>query len=936
MKKNVLFLMYFLFLLSMMQAQSQRVKGIIIDTKDKKPLTGAMAMIPNTAYGALADENGNFELVTDTVKLPFTLVISYLGYADKKVLIDATNANAQLTILLEATGVSGSEVTVLGSRVSESVQQSAASIQKINAATIRATASGDFYEGLKTLKDVDILTPSLGFRTFNTRGFNSTSPVRVMQLIDGVDNQAPGLNFPVGNLMGATDVDLQSVEIITGPASALYGPNAFQGVISMTTKDPYLNQGLSVQLKGGSRNLLDGQFRYAKTFAKEKLALKLSGGYMSVKDWAANDKEMNTYGDISTNVDLGPIVRQLEATDSVKYSPLIGYLDFNQQAYPKKININAPGYLESALTDYNTNSLKLGGEVHYKIKDSLRVSFSYKYGKGTAVYQATNRYNIKDITFNQQKVELQGKNFFIRGYNTVENAGGSYDMIFAAINLSKIGITNYVKNYVSQYLETLVHLDSLDGDLGQGSAEQWMIDSARSAAAAVAGANAWLQPNTSEFEAAYDKIKNDANLATGAKFVDASSIQHVEGQYNFKQIKWLDLVAGANYRHYNPQSYGTIFSDTLLNRADTLADGSANLKAKFYNLSVHEVGGYVQAIKQVNDNIKLIASFRADKNQNFKPQFSPRGALVFTKGNHVIRAGVQSAFRIPTLQNQYILLDLAKIPVYDSTKSQTMNFGLRGNLSGNDNLYTIESTKAFVKDYLTNYEANASLLTQITLAPLRPERVMTYELGYRTSFQNRFFVDATGYYNHYQDFIGETRAVRPLNGKAGEDSGVDNILTNQYEVLQIPVNSENAVNAYGASVGMSYFVGKGINLTGNYTYSNLDSSKLDDAIIPGFNTPKHKFNLGIQGKEIWKGLGFNVAYRRQTAFYWQSTFGFGNIPAYGTLDAQVNYAFNRDKWNSVLRVGGSNLLGRTYRTAYGNPLIGRMIYVSWSFDLDKI
>ncbi|MBX7241302.1 MAG: TonB-dependent receptor [Bacteroidia bacterium] len=923
-------------------AQSLTITGTVKDKKTGDALSDATVTVAGT-FGSITDASGAFTVNTENLSPPFDIIISYLGYADHKesvtLLVSSTIDMGE--ILMEASFLQGNEVVVTGSRVAETVQQSPVSIQKINTLSIRSTASGDFYEGLANLKGVDIVTSSLGFRAFNTRGFNSTSPVRVVQFIDGVDNQAPGLNFPVGNLVGATDIDLQSIEIITGPASALYGPNAFQGVVSMATKNPFDFQGLTVQLKGGNRNLMDGQFRYAKAIGKnKKLAFKLSGSYSSVKDFEASDEITNRYGDFTTNQDLSAIVQgQVNGPDSVKYTNLLAYLDFNKQAYPGKIDITTPGYMEKDLTDYNTKSVKLGGEVAYKLKDSLQVSLSYKYGNGTAVYQGTNRYSINNITFHQQKLELTGKNFNLRAYNSIENAGDSYDLVFTALNLSKKGVENYVKNYLTTYFDTLLYHargGTTDPSVSPGEAKDWMIERAHSAAVAQAGTNAWLKPGTEAFTNQYNAIVTNANLSKGAKFTDASSLQHVEGQYNIplksKSINW---ITGGNFRRYNPQSYGTIFRDTLINRADTLENGAADLSAAFVPLSVWEIGAYTQAsAKFLKDKLNLIASVRADKNQNFLPQLSPRASLVFKQNYHIFRVSAQSAFRTPTLQNQFILLTLGQVPIIRN--DEFVNFRLEGNLLGHTNLYELESAKDFVQLYDSTYEYNDALLKTLTIPKLRPEQVRTIEVGYRTSFENKLFIDAVGYFNNYKNFIGEKRVISPTSkgAVAGEESGSDALITGNYEMLQIPINSTQTVTSYGAALGLAYYFGKGIAGNLNYTYSGIDSSKIvKDGIIPGFNTPAHKISVGISGNKVWKGFGFNINYRHQNKFYWQSTFANGWIPAYGTLDAQLNYAF--EKLHSVLRIGGSNLLNNRYRTAFGSPLLGRMGYVSWTFEFDK-
>ncbi len=910
------------------ELRNTTLKGKVVDTETREPLAGAQLQIRSKGVGTVADANGDFKLeVTFQGDESLDLEVSYLGYSP---LVLKVNAQSQgLAINLQSTAVLGAEVVITGSRVAESILESPVSIQKINISEIQGAASGDFYQSIGNLAGVDITTSSLGFKVVNMRGFNTTSPVRSVQFIDGMDNQAPGLNFPVGNLVGANDLDLQSVELISGAASALYGPNALQGVVSMTSKNPYDYQGLSIQLKGGSRNLLDGQFRYAHAFgAKERLGVKVTGSGMRVNDWHATDPVANTYGDISTTQDLSAIVQGLQYDQSLsqedrdKYIALNNYLDFNPNAYPGKVDINAPGYMEADLADYTAKSLKLAAGLHYKLRDSLEISYDYRLGNGTAVYQGTNRYSINNILFQQHKVELKGKHGFLRAYTTQENAGNSYDVVFTGINISKAGVANYVSEYLKSYFGTL---DSLTNGF-DGDAQPWIVDSAHTAAANAA-AQAWYQPGSSTYDSLFQAIKNDPDLQTGSKFVDRSSLQHIEGQYNF-DFKVLDVIAGANVRRYDPQSYGTIFRDTLINIGDTLPNGQNNPNGKYQDISQWEVGAYTQLTKRLlDDRLKLIASFRFDKNQNFKPQVSPRVSAVYSWRAHNFRISAQQAFRSPTLQNQYIQLDLGPIK-------------LAGNLDGRDNLYTLSSVQDFQDTYDSTFAIEPSLLKTIQLAPLRQEQIKSIEVGYRGIVRQKLFIDIGGYYSLYSHFIGEVRVVQPLHGAvAGQESGENALLTNSsgnqtYQVYQIPTNASQNVSSYGGTIALAYYVGKGISATANYTLAILDTTGLKDPIVPGFNTPKHKFNLGITGRNVWKGLGFSANFKWVDGFYWQSSFGDGAVPSYHLLDAQLSYEVT--DWKSTFRIGGSNLLHNVHREAYGSPMIGTMGYLSWTLDLKRI
>ncbi len=937
MKRLLQFTLLFFFtgLLSLaVSAQEKTITGKITDKKTKQPLIGANVVVKGTTKGATTDIDGKFSFKVDVTN-PVKLEISYVGYEKQEVVVN--NSTTTLDLAMTVLVVPGQEVVVSGSRVSEKILESPASIQKMSALEVREIASGDFYQGLSTMKGVDISTSSMGFQALNMRGFNTTAPVRMVQFVDGMDNQAPGLNFPVGNMVGLNDLDVNSVEVITGAASALYGPNAFQGVVSMSSKNPYDFEGLSIQLKAGSRNMADGQIRYAKVLDKKrKLAIKVTGSYFRATNWVANDSAANIYGDIETEQNLSAIVEQqqynMELTQEERddFIALNNYLGFNPVAYGGlgKRTINAPGYYEEDLADPIAKSMKAGVGLHYKIKDSLELSYNYRIGSGTTTYQGANRYSINNLMFQQHKLELSGKNFVVRAYSTQENAGDSYDIVFSGIGVSRAGVKNYIGEYLGAYFDTL---KVLTNDFSE-DAKVWMVDQASGYATQVADSLAWPKVGTFEFDSLLNAVKGNADLQEGSKFTDKSSLQHIEGQYNFDFIKWLNMQAGVSFRRYNPQSYGSIFSDTLKNPGDTLDNGSADLDADFVNLATYEYGGFLQLSKKVLKNkLNIMASFRADKNKNFEPQFSPRFSLIYTHKNSSFRISAQQAFRIPTLQNQYILLDLGPLT-------------LAGNLNGWDNLYTLNSVKDFKAQY-DSLDANGNyigsiepqLLKTINLPKLKPEQVQTIEVGYRGAIGGKLYLDLNVYYSIYKNFIGDIRVVQPEgSAKAGEESGEDAILTNSpdnatYTVYQLPMNATQNVASYGGTAGLVYYFSNKYSASANYTYADLNTDNLSDDIIPGFNTPNHKINVGVKGRKVVKNLGFSLNYQWVDNYTWQSTFGIGPVSSYRILDAQLSYEF--PKYYSTIRAGSSNLLNEKRREIYGGPQIGRMFYVSWLFEI---
>lgn len=344
--------------------------------------------------------------------------------------------------------------------------RSPVSVEKMDVRAIRETPAASFYEGLQNLKTIDIITSSLGFKIINTRGFMSTSNSRFVQFINGMDNQAPGLNIPVGNMVGISDLDAESVDIIPGAASALYDPNAFNGVINMISENPFDYQGFSAMVRLGVNHvdgrdaspspMYEGMVRYAKAI-NNRVALKVNLAYMKAHDWHANSTE---------NVD--PLSYAMEGNnpDNPAYNALNIYGDEAVTSLPiglfgLPVRVARTGYLEEDLVDYDTYSLKGDAALHYRVTEKVEAIYHYKYGAGTSVYQGANRYGIKNFVLQQHKLELRGTNFFARTYSTFENSGDSYDSRFLALNVNRSWKSDqqWFQEYAAAYMGVVPGLE---------------------------------------------------------------------------------------------------------------------------------------------------------------------------------------------------------------------------------------------------------------------------------------------------------------------------------------------------------------------------------------------------------------------------------------------------------------------------------------------
>jgi outer membrane receptor protein involved in Fe transport len=229
-------------------------------------------------------------------------------------------------------------------------------------------------------------------------------------------------------------------------------------------------------------------------------------------------------------------------------------------------------------------------------------------------------------------------------------------------------------------------------------------------------------------------------------------------------------------------------------------------------------------------------------------------------------------------------------------------------------------------------------LVQSDVAYIKPERVQTFEIGYKALLANRLLVDANYYFSSYNDFILNQVVMQPASPILGPDGKINpqaaaDLLTGNSHLFQLYTNATNRVTSQGATLGITYLLPHSLTLAGNITWAEYNLLNADPNDIPAFNTPKFRtiFTLGRNSSS--QNIGFNLAWRWQEAFYWTGTFNQlvpGRIDAYSVVDAQVSYKIHALR--SVLKVGGSNLLNNQVYQAYGSPSIGAVYYVSIIFD----
>lgn len=883
------------------------LKGIVKSSETKEGIPVVSIEITGTSKGTYSKANGEFELPLS--KFPTSLTFSSIGYESVEIVI---TDDSYKTINLTPKSDLGQEIVVSASRRSERALESPVSVERVNNTTIKNAPSASYYDIVANLKGVDVVTSSLTFKTPTTRGFNVSGSTRFNQIVDGMDNQAPGLNFSVGSVIGLTQLDVESMELLPGASSVLYGPGGMNGTLVINSKNPFKYQGLSLEVKEGLMHV-DGKQRPPSGFhnyalrwgqkVSEKFAFKIASEYIWAKDWAGVDYRnysrigtegtpiagnrltdpnydgINVYGD-ETTADIRQVLNGVASQAPF----LAGYIN---TLTSKPINVSRTGYNELDIIDPRTINFKVSGSLNYKISQKTEAILAGNWGTGNTVYTGSDRYSFKNLKVGQYKLEFNNPNWFLRAYTTQEDAGKSFNATITTRLTNEAwkasgGSTGWFAQYGQAFLNS-----KLNG----------MSDyNAHLAARAIADVG---RPDASsaEFRRLFDSVSSKPISSGGGLFIEKSDLYMLEGQYNLSQFtnKYFDLLVGGNYKRYVINSKGTLFVDS----AGTFG--------------INEFGAYIQASKELWDRVKLTLAGRYDKNQNFAGRFTPRAtALIRLAENNNLRLSYQTAYRFPSTQQQWINLFIGS------------NTWLIGGDPTFTTFYHFDTNPVY---YLTNLQTGS--LVKWDGKKYKPESVSSFEAGYKGLVaNNKLLIDVYGYIGRYKDFLTRTLLVQKKG--TGTLTAAD-ITAGTATIYSVPSNVPGVVKTYGFGLGIDYRLPHNFVIASNISSDNL--SEIPKEFESGFNSPKWRFNASLANTGFLhqQRAAFNITYRWQDTYYYNGDFANGQVPGINILDAQLSYKFPVLK--SVIKLGANNVLNQYYVNAIGNAQVGGLYYISIGYNL---
>lgn len=949
-------------------AQNTVISGTVKNSVDASHATSVSVTIKGTTEGTFTDQRGNFKISTGK-SLPLTIVISSVGFETKEV--EVTGNPEGLEIELTPTATLGEEVVVAATRTATKVMESPVSIERLSANNIRTSPATNYYDMIGQLKGVDITTSSLTFKTPSTRGFNFSGNTRFNQLVDGMDNQAPGLNFSLGSFVGLTELDVDNMELLPGASSALYGQGGINGTLLINSKDPFKYQGLSFQIKTGMNHVdkkqrsepgwyNDWSARWAKSF-NNRFAFKVGFQLLQAKDWIANstvdyDRRtrqinngtrqsdpnydgVNVYGDETNMRDNGYTMQSLAQLVQLQTQQGIlqatgGALDILQamnaalpaNATPAQIGAFI-GALPAALQPTVTNLVPFYFGLRNNVIPQTSASRT-GYAENQMINPNTVNFKLSGSLHYKFNSNLEA---VFAGYygtgNTVYTGSDRYALSGAKIGQYKLELKSkswFLRGYTTQENAGEAYNATITArrmnEAWKPSAtwfaqyvaafSQAKLSGADDATAYGAARTFADQGRPAAGSSDFRTLFNQVRttpIPAGGLFLDRSDLWVAEGQYNFKEV--IPFVE---------LIVGGSWKQYVLNSQGTLfIDYDGNIK-------INEYGAYGQLTKKLfNEHLTLSVSGRYDKNENFKGRFTPRAtALVKLAQDHNVRLSYQTAYRFPSTQQQYINLEIGGgqflLGGLPWIKDGSLPGGKTGPGLGTGNVIRINNAAQPIGTY--------------QYRELKPESVTSYEVGYKGLIAKKLMIDVYYYTGEYQNFLGRTSVAKLVSATQTQ---YYSIVENAATMSSLPDGSVKIdpikVKTSGYGIGFDYRLTSGLSFFINYYHDKLGDVPQD--FYAQFNTPKHRTNFGLGhagfGKD--KRVVFSANGRWQSAFLWEADFATGEVPAFFTLDAMIGYKF--PSINSLLKLAGTNVLNKYYLNAYGNPQIGGLYYISFAYNI---
>ena len=972
------FYFYYLILLGSVSAQF-KVSGKISDQRSGESLPGANVVLTGTNLGAAADAEGYFE-INNVPTGSYELMATFIGYETFKV---SLNVNAgqvasfqNMNIQLSVSAIQLQEYVVTASRGKrEKITDAPAAMSVISELKIRSESNPNLGDYFKNIKGVDFTASGMDSYNLSARGFNSSFSSRLLTLTDGRMANVPSLRLIAYNTIPITSDDVSQIEVVLGPSSALYGPNAHSGVVNIITKRPIQSLGTIVGYTTGSREFNKAQVRHAGKL--NNFSYKMSAVNFTAHDWEyiEDDEKKEHYRQWRTDGLDGEDLDDLfddgrafwDGWDIKVDRDGDGTID---TTYYKKDNIitdaNKDGIND--LPNFDIKNQRLDLRLDYDFSDDHFVSLNFGHAKATNInITGIGRYLANDWIYNFYQGRWIYKNWFAQAYLNTSNSGTTRNLRNGTIIRDESQFFHFQFQH-SLELKRLMNTQFVWG----GDYQRTM-------------------PET------FGTILPDG---TGGRNPISYKRDGKDNDGDGKVDEWDELFVTNEFGLYAQ-------SQTKLNSyLELVLAGRIDLHS---GLTDDENG-----FSFLNDPLD-------GSTANYIPQVSPKIGLLFKPTeNHTFRLTSAKAFNTPSSQGLYLDVKAAQYSIFSvmargnadgysffrDSLDNLMYWDVRANSKTEFQLAKLpQGAMLYIPAVLGRPGKEVSADDYRSISEIESETVWTHEFGYSGIVSDRFRVTFDLYNSTYSSFVSDLTFITPVvldtsqSGWYGIDNpdpeimgvvptmqrsnyvdGGDGVVGSRYipygsaeweDILALTViagvNGEQTniwqlsqaqrqgswmdvdqngdtlgayitddkwpisppiiftninygrVNLWGMDASIYAFLSKNITLDLNFSYIGKDKfyNRLTRDYDP-VNAPKFKVN-GKVSYIAEKGLFGNLGARYIPEFDWSAGVHYGTIESYFVIDGMLGFRFN-EQYDLLLNL--NNINNDLHREIIGGPKLG--------------
>jgi len=865
------------------------ISGLVMDNVNNVPISGANVEIRGESEGVSSKEDGSF---TITIKqaLPAKLVVTYLGYQLREIMIDRPTNNLLVSMMPGA--LIGQEVVVSVSRKREKVQEAPSAVDVIEQRELLADAVSNPFLSLRNKVGLDVTQTGVNGGHITLRGRSAVFQTETFVMSDYRNLILPGLGTLAYGQQPIDPIDLEKIEIVKGPGSALYGPGVEAGIVHFISKSPFDKQGTTFSFGAGTRNLLQASLRQAGVSENGKLGYKVTAYYRKANDWE---------------------IDRLDPTEASQFASF----------KPRVISSLTDKLVANTVPNYKVESMGVTGTLAYRPNDETTITSTAGWSVGKALFRTSQGvgYTAAPRPFAQTRVQ----------------SGGWFGQAFWSYQGGKDG-----KSYLyATGLTTITESHQFEGQL------QYTFDFGDEMINYVFGTDYRLNTVDTKgtvhgrWEAVDDYaifgIYGQAKMmiSSDVDFVGAARFDHFPALEKSSYSPRLGLV-------YKPSPLHTL--RLTFNHA-VGAPSAINLYA---DLALADAGNYSYHLLGGADEI----SFDNQQTSSFLPgvgltdgvgvDLQPIYALLTQQLTEQGLASDQVIAYLNGIEEQVsgfsegvLTQEPLTRPTLDLSSSDMYEIGYKG---------LVNNQWSIGIDLYYNKRTNL-LSAPIQASPFVMQPTLAADLSkvLENSLDEETLADLGETPSSIASLYAQLARGLSVDANTGELQQLGLISTDQAPVdavlptVDLAYYNISEIDYYGLDLSLKYYIAKGFSVFGNLTW--LSQVYFEDVPVgEGFDRLTTDFSLNVPSTKVKMGMelapdaGFNAFLMLRYQNRWTSINGIpwsGPVDAFTLADIGLGYTFPQ---NFRLNLTITNVFKEDYRAIYGAPKIGRQMIVKTYFD----